>query len=32
LLVCLVALAVANSHQVEFSWVIGSSDSGTHKG
>ena len=25
LLVCLVALAVANSHQVEFSWVVGSS-------
>ena len=26
LLVCLVALAVANSHQVEFSWVVGSSE------
>jgi uncharacterized integral membrane protein len=25
LLVCLVALAVANTHQVEFSWVVGSS-------
>ena len=25
LLLCLVALAVANSHQVEFSWVVGSS-------
>jgi uncharacterized integral membrane protein len=25
LLVCLVALAVANAHQVEFSWVVGSS-------
>jgi uncharacterized integral membrane protein len=25
LLVCLVALAVANMHQVEFSWVVGSS-------
>ena len=25
LLVCLVALAVANSHQVKFSWVVGSS-------
>ena len=24
LLVCLVALAVANTHQVEFSWVVGS--------
>ena len=26
LLLCLVALAVANSHQVEFSWVLGSSE------
>jgi uncharacterized integral membrane protein len=26
LLVCLVALAVANSHRVEFSWVVGSSE------
>jgi uncharacterized integral membrane protein len=26
LLVCLVALAVANSPRVEFSWVIGSSE------
>jgi uncharacterized integral membrane protein len=26
LLVCLVALAVANSHRVEFSWVLGSSE------
>ncbi|HYQ85198.1 MAG TPA: hypothetical protein VEP28_14485, partial [Rubrobacter sp.] len=26
LLVCLVALAVANSHHVEFSWVVGSSE------
>jgi uncharacterized integral membrane protein len=25
LLVCLVALVVANTHQVEFSWVVGSS-------
>jgi uncharacterized integral membrane protein len=25
LIVCLVALAVANTHQVEFSWVVGSS-------
>ena len=25
LLVCLVALTVANTHQVEFSWVVGSS-------
>jgi len=25
LLVCLIALAVANTHQVEFSWVVGSS-------
>jgi uncharacterized integral membrane protein len=25
LLVCLVALAIANTHQVEFSWVVGSS-------
>src|SRR5215208_7010743 len=25
LLVCLVALAVANSHRVEFSWVVGTS-------
>ena len=25
LLVCLVALAIANMHQVEFSWVVGSS-------
>jgi uncharacterized integral membrane protein len=25
LLVCLIALAVANAHQVEFSWVVGSS-------
>jgi uncharacterized integral membrane protein len=25
LLVCLVALVVANAHQVEFSWVVGSS-------
>jgi uncharacterized integral membrane protein len=25
LLVCLVALAVANMHRVEFSWVVGSS-------
>jgi uncharacterized integral membrane protein len=25
LLVCLLALAVANTHQVEFSWVVGSS-------
>ena len=26
LLVCLIALAVANSHRVEFSWVVGSSE------
>ena len=26
LLVCLVALAVANSHRVEFSWAVGSSE------
>jgi uncharacterized integral membrane protein len=26
LLVCLVALAVANARQVEFSWVVGSSE------
>jgi uncharacterized integral membrane protein len=26
LLLCLVALAVANSHRVEFSWVLGSSE------
>ena len=26
LLVCLVALAVANSNRVEFSWVVGSSE------
>ena len=26
LLVCLVALAVANTHRVEFSWVVGSSE------
>jgi uncharacterized integral membrane protein len=26
LLLCLIALAVANSHQVEFSWVLGSSE------
>ena len=26
LLVCLLALAVANSHRVEFSWVVGSSE------
>ena len=26
LLVCLIALAVANSHRLEFSWVVGSSE------